>query len=56
MGMKYAIHEFTGLPYPPATPEADFVVGASDKSLVTSILSAGTFIGTQARYLETTQG
>jgi hypothetical protein len=44
MGMKYAIHTFTGLPYD--TPADDFVVGASDKALVTSILSAGTFFGT----------
>ena len=43
MGMKYAIHTFTGLPYD--TPAEDFVVGASDKALVTSILSAGTFFG-----------
>jgi hypothetical protein len=43
MGMKYAIHTFTGLPYD--TPADDFVVGASDKALVTSILSAGTFFG-----------
>jgi len=33
----------TGLPYD--TPDADFVVSASDKSLITSILSAGTFFG-----------
>lgn len=43
MGMKYAIHTFTGLPYD--TPKDDFVVGSSDKALVTSILSAGTFFG-----------
>ncbi|KAI5199389.1 monosaccharide transporter [Aureobasidium subglaciale] len=43
MGMKYAIHTFTGLPYD--TPAEDFVIGASDKALVTSILSAGTFFG-----------
>lgn len=43
MGMKYAIHTFTGLPYD--TPEKEFVVDASDKALVTSILSAGTFFG-----------
>lgn len=43
MGMKYAIHTFTGLPYD--TPADDFIVGASDKALVTSILSAGTFFG-----------
>lgn len=41
--MKYTIHQFTGLPYD--TPAADFVISASDKSLVTSILSAGTFVG-----------
>jgi hypothetical protein len=43
MGMKYAIHTLTGLPYD--TPAADFVISASDKGLITSILSAGTFFG-----------
>ncbi|THV68595.1 monosaccharide transporter [Aureobasidium pullulans] len=46
MGMKYAIHTFTGLPY--NTPAEDFVIPASDKSLITSILSAGTFFGALA--------
>ncbi|TIA27670.1 monosaccharide transporter, partial [Aureobasidium pullulans] len=46
MGMKYAIHTFTGLPY--NTPAEDFVISASDKSLITSILSAGTFFGALA--------
>lgn len=45
MGMDYTIHQFTGLPYPPATPAADFVISAPNKSLLTSILSAGTFFG-----------
>ena len=35
MGMKYVIHKFTGLPYD--TPAADFVISASDKSLVVCI-------------------
>lgn len=49
MGMRYFIHQFTGLPYPTAnsTPEeiASFVVPAWRQSLIVSILSAGTFIG-----------
>jgi len=49
MGMKYFIHEFTGLPYPAADSPADvaagFVVPAWRQSLIVSILSAGTFIG-----------
>lgn len=43
--MKYFIHTFTGLPYPPATPEDEFVLSTPDTSLITSILSAGTFFG-----------
>jgi MFS family permease len=39
------VHTFTGKPYPPATPTADFVLKSSDLSLITSILSAGTFFG-----------
>ncbi|QIW96373.1 hypothetical protein AMS68_001891 [Peltaster fructicola] len=44
-GMKYFIHTFTGLDYPPATPAADFVLSTPDISLITSIMSAGTFFG-----------
>lgn len=45
MGMNYFIHRFTGLPYPPATATTDFIYPSNDKSLQTSILSAGTFFG-----------
>lgn len=45
MVMPYFIHTFTSLPYPPATPKADFAISPSDASLITSILSAGTFFG-----------
>ncbi|KAK3065021.1 hypothetical protein LTS18_013431 [Coniosporium uncinatum] len=44
-GMPFFIHTFTGKPYPPATPEADFALSAPNTSLITSILSAGTFFG-----------
>ncbi|GAB7360501.1 hypothetical protein MBLNU230_g8452t1 [Neophaeotheca triangularis] len=43
--MRYFIHEFANKPYPPETPESDFVLPTSDVSLITSILSAGTFFG-----------
>lgn len=45
MAMPYFIHTFAGLPYPPATPSAEFVMSSTDVSLITSILSAGTFFG-----------
>lgn len=45
LGMKYFIHQFENLPYPPATPAADFVISSSHNSLIVSILSAGTFFG-----------
>lgn len=41
--MKYFIHQFAGLPYD--TPTDQFVVASQDKSLLTGILSAGTFFG-----------
>jgi SP family sugar:H+ symporter-like MFS transporter len=44
-GMNYFISTITGLPAPPATPLADFFLPAWQKSLITSILSAGTFFG-----------
>ncbi|KAK3065397.1 hypothetical protein LTS18_009240 [Coniosporium uncinatum] len=48
LGMRYFIHMHTGLPYSllddPATADA-FTLPASDKSLIVSILSAGTFFG-----------
>ncbi|KAF7869651.1 hypothetical protein EAF04_004435 [Stromatinia cepivora] len=49
MGMPYFIHLYTGKPIPghdasKAVKDA-FVLPASDKSLITSILSAGTFFG-----------
>lgn len=43
--MRYFIHTFQGLPYPPATPEFDFVLDSNNTSLIVSILSAGTFFG-----------
>lgn len=36
-----SVHQFTGLPYPPATATADFVLSSKDQSLITGILSAG---------------
>ncbi|KAL2830311.1 general substrate transporter [Aspergillus cavernicola] len=48
MGMDYFIHEFTGkdkAEYIAQGREAEFVVSSSNKSLITSILSAGTFFG-----------
>ena len=44
-GMPYLITLYTGLPPPPATSKADFTLPAWQKSLITSILSAGTFFG-----------
>jgi MFS family permease len=49
MGMPYFIHLFTGIPIPgaDATKEVKdaFSLPAWQKSLITSILSAGTFFG-----------
>ena len=49
MGMKYFVHQFTGLDYPTAISsaeeEAHFVIPAWRQSLIVSILSAGTFFG-----------
>lgn len=49
MGMKYFIHLYQGLPYPgPNATKAEldaFTLPAWKKSLITSILSAGTFFG-----------
>jgi len=49
LNMKYFIHTFQGLPYPPtnATPaqESNFIMSANNTSLIVSILSAGTFFG-----------
>ncbi|KAB8297956.1 hypothetical protein EYC80_001734 [Monilinia laxa] len=49
MGMDYFIHLYTGKPIPgvgaSSAELAAFVLPASDKSLITSILSAGTFFG-----------
>lgn len=49
LGMKYFIHEFQNLPYPPAgaspAESAYFVISPSNNSLIVSILSAGTFFG-----------
>jgi sugar porter (SP) family MFS transporter len=49
MGMPYFIHQHTGIPYPPADASSAvqdaFALPAWKKSLITSILSAGTFFG-----------
>lgn len=49
MGMPYFIHQHTGKPYPPPGASQDvkdaFALPAWKKSLITSILSAGTFFG-----------
>jgi len=49
LGMKYVIHQFQGLPYPPAGADQatldSFVLSSSNNSLIVSILSAGTFFG-----------
>ena len=49
LGMNYVIHQWTGLPFPPANAttaqKAYFFLPAWQKSLTTSILSAGTFFG-----------
>ncbi|TVY60857.1 putative glucose transporter rco-3 [Lachnellula suecica] len=48
MGMNYFIHLYTGLPIPDPNDAAAvqaFTLPASQKSLITSILSAGTFFG-----------
>lgn len=49
LGMKFFIHQITGLPFPTAdsTPEqvANFVIPSPHQSLIVSILSAGTFFG-----------
>ncbi|KAH3668420.1 hypothetical protein OGAPHI_002174 [Ogataea philodendri] len=44
MGMDYFIHEFTGK-VKQGADDASYVVSSSNKSLITSILSAGTFVG-----------
>jgi MFS family permease len=47
--MKYFIHTFQHLPYPPSGATTDesayFVLSSSNNSLIVSILSAGTFFG-----------
>ena len=46
--MKYFIRQYTGIPYPDpndATAVKNYALPASDQSLTTSILSAGTFFG-----------
>jgi SP family sugar:H+ symporter-like MFS transporter len=43
--MPYFINQITGLPYPPETPANLFVIPAWQQSLMSSILSAGTFFG-----------
>lgn len=47
--MRYFIHRFQHLPYPPPNAtdaeESAFVISSSNQSLIVSILSAGTFFG-----------
>jgi SP family sugar:H+ symporter-like MFS transporter len=43
--MPYFINQITGLPYPPETPLELFVIPAWQQSLMSSILSVGTFSG-----------
>jgi MFS family permease len=45
LAMPYVIHRFADLPYPPATPKANFIIPSWRQSLLVSILSAGTFFG-----------
>ncbi|MCJ1311577.1 hypothetical protein MMC25_005250 [Agyrium rufum] len=46
LGMKYFIRQYTGLPYPATgVTDPNFVIPTWKKSLITSILSAGTFFG-----------
>jgi MFS family permease len=46
LGMKYFIHTFQHLPYPPPGPTpSSFVISSPHNSLIVSILSAGTFFG-----------
>ncbi|KAI9371727.1 general substrate transporter [Aspergillus egyptiacus] len=50
LGMPYVIQQYTGLRYDfdtaaPVDPSRPFVIPSPDKSLVTSILSLGTFLG-----------
>jgi len=49
LAMNYFIHLYQGLPYPPANATTDqlnaFTLPAWKKSLITSILSCGTFFG-----------
>ncbi|WPH00676.1 Hypothetical protein R9X50_00350600 [Acrodontium crateriforme] len=46
LGMPYFIHQYTGKPIPTSTPyPKDFAISSRDQSLVSSILSAGTFFG-----------
>lgn len=43
--MPFFINQITGLPYPPETPLELFVIPAWQQSLMSSILSVGTFSG-----------
>jgi len=49
MDMKFFIHTFQKLPYPPfnatAAEKSQFILSANNASLIVSILSAGTFFG-----------
>jgi len=49
VAMNYFIHQFTGKPYPgpnaSAAEKAAFVIPSWRKSLIVSVLSAGTFFG-----------
>lgn len=50
LGMPFVIQQYTGMEYDfeagaPVDPSRPFVIPSSDKSLMTSILSLGTFLG-----------
>jgi len=45
LSMDYVIHTYTGLPYSESKNTAVWTIPASHKSLIVSILSAGTFFG-----------
>jgi SP family sugar:H+ symporter-like MFS transporter len=45
LGMDYVIHTYTGLPYSDSSNADIWTLPASKKSLIVSILSAGTFFG-----------
>src|SRR5579871_6115050 len=45
LGMNYVIHKYTGLPYSDSNNNTVWAIPSWKKSLIVSILSAGTFFG-----------